>query len=290
MIMMLVVLTTGAIAQNQNPTQSVCIGTQTYSIDASLLPSPTYTWSLSGGGTIVSGQGTTSIVVDWTLAGGPYTLSVFTTSNGCSGDPQSVAVTVAPQPVGPTLLAQTPVGPDVCDGTPVSATFNAGTGGVGCSDMFEYSYDNSGTWVAYTPGAPIATTGHSKVDIRGQRAGCTTGAGCNGTAWVTLATWNVTPLLIPVVTITPSSNPVCAGTSVTYTANVTNSTTHTYSWHVNGGPEVGTSSTYIYTPVAGDVVTCIVVSSSTCTSTAPITGTYTPTVNPLPSTSPIWHN
>ncbi len=290
LLFVLVVMTTLASAQNQNPTQTVCVGSQPYNVDASLLPSPTYTWTVSAGGTILSGQGTTSIIVDWNLAGGPYTLSVFTTSNGCSGAPQSVDVTVVPQPVGPSLLAQTPPGPDVCEGTDVSATFNSGTGGVGCTDEYQYRYDGTGLWVAYTPGAQIATAGHTLVEIQGRRAGCNTGAGCTGTDWVTLATWNVTQQILPTVTIIASVDPVCAGTSVIYTANVTNGGTPTYEWHVNGGPIVGTSNTYTYVPAAGDLVTCIVVSNAACTSTVPVTGSFSPVVNPLPTTSGIWHN
>ena len=276
--------------QNQLPTQTVCVGNQPYHVDASILPAPTYTWSISGGGTITSGQGTTDIVVDWTTAGGPYTLSVFTTSNGCAGDPQSVAVTVMPQPVGPTLLAQTPPGPSVCDGTLVSATFTPGSGGVGCVDEYQYRYDGVGVWTTYLEGANINTTGHTMVEIQGRRSGCATGAGCTGTAWVTLATWEVTTTLIPIVNIVAGIDPVCEGASVTYTANVTNGGTPTYEWHVNGGPIVGTNSTYTYIPVASDVITCIVVSNAPCASTTPVTGTFNPSVNPKPPTSGIWHN
>ena len=291
MMMTLVVSTAVAMAQfNQNPTQTVCIGNQPYHVDPSPLPNPTYTWSVSGGGIIISGQTTNSIVVDWTAAGGPYTLSVFTTSNGCPGDAKTVAVTVVPQPVGPTLLAMTPPGPSVCDGTLVSATFSPGSGGVGCADEFQYRFDGTGVWTPYIPASNLNTTGHTLVEIQGRRNGCTPLAGCNGTDWVTLATWNVTPLLTVTVNIVPGADPVCEGTSVTYTANVTNGGTPTYAWHVNGGPVVGSTSTYTYVPNIGDIITCIVVSNAPCTSSTPITGTFSPTVNPRPVTSGIWHN
>jgi hypothetical protein len=291
LLLVLVAFAAGTMAQqNQNLTQTVCVGSQPYHLDASSLPNPLYTWSVSGGGVITSGQGTTDIVVDWTTAGGPYTLSVFTTSNGCPGNPQSVAVTVMPQPVGPTLLAMTPPGPTVCDGTLVSATFTPGSGGFGCTDEYQYRFDGGGPWIVYIAGSNINTSGHTLVEIQGRRTGCATGSGCTGTNWVTLATWNVTALVTVSVDITASANPVCAGTSVVYTANVTNGGTPTYEWHVNGGPVVGTAATYTYVPVAGDIVTCIVVSNAQCASTLPVTGTYTPTVNPIPVTSPIWHN
>jgi hypothetical protein len=292
LVMVLFVSAAVAMAQtNQSTTQSVCISNQPYVINPTT--GGTYTWSITPGvaGTNWTINGTSnSITVDW-LTTGTYTLSVFTTALSCPGSPVSVVVTVVAQPVGPTLLAKTPDLADVCVGTDVSATFTAGSGGVGCSDVFEYSYDNSASWVPYTPGTPITTTGHTKVDIRGQRAGCTADLGCTGTPWVTLASWNVTPLLIVSVDITAGVDPVCAGTSVTYTANPTNGgTAPTYAWHVNGGGVVSTLSTYTYVPTVGDIITCDVVSNLTCTSPLPVTGTFTPVVNPLPVTDPIFHN
>jgi hypothetical protein len=291
-LLILVFMTAGlaGLAQNQNSTQSVCVGNQPYSVDATI-PEATYTWALSGGGAIVSGDGTNAIVVNWTTPGGPYTLSVFTTVNGCSGPPQSVDVTVVESPVGPTLDNQTPAGPGVCAGTPVSATFLAGSGGIDCTDQFEYSFDNSGTWTTYTPGSQIPTTGVSLVEIRGRRAGCNELLGCTGTPWVTLASWTVNTALPVVVTINPGTNPVCAGAAVTYTASVENGgTSPTYAWRINGGPVQGTEVSFTYIPNAGDVITCEVVSSETCAAPNPATGTFTPTVNPLPNTSNIWHN
>ena len=275
--------------QNQNSTQTVCVGSQPYSVDAGV-PGATYTWSVSGGGTILSGNGTNAIVVDWTTPGGPYTLSVFTTLNGCDGPPQSVDVTVVEAPVGPTLAAKTPPDDSVCNGTPVSATFNEGSGGIGCSDLFEYSFDNSGAWLAYVPGTDIPTTGVTRVDIRGRRAGCDTTLGCASTPWVILASWTVTAALPVTVTIT-GTNPVCAGAAVTYTAAVQNGgTAPTYAWRINGGPVQGTDPTYTYIPNPGDVITCEVVSNQPCAAPTPATGSFTPTVNPLPNTSNIWHN
>lgn len=291
LVMALAVGGAGVMAQSQSPTQTVCMGNQAYHVDPSAFPNPVYTWSLSGGGVITGGNGTTTINVNWTTPGGPYTLSVFTSSNGCAGPPQSVAVTVAEAPVGPTLANKIPPGMTVCIGTPVSATFNPGTGGVGCSDEFEYSYDNSGTWLAYTPGVSIPTSGHSLVEIRGRRAGCSSIMGCNETPWIVLASWTVTTALAVTVTITASANPVCQGTSVTYTAVVVNGgATPTYAWHVNGGPVVSTLSTYTYIPGSGDVITCQVLSSEQCAAPNPVTGTFIPDITPPPTTSDIWHN
>jgi len=290
LIVVLAMSAAATMAQlNQNPTQTVCLGNQDYNVDPN--PGATFNWTLSGGGTITAGAGTNAITVTWDTPGGPYTLSVSTTLNGCTGPAKSVDVTVVEAPVGPTLLAMTPVGPAVCEGTDVSATFNPGTGGIGCSDEFEYSYDGLGVWVAYVEGTPITTVTHTLVEIRGRRTGCNATLGCNETPWVILATWTVNTALPVSVIITASVDPVCAGVMVTYTANVTNGgLTPTYEWHVNGGPVMGTLVTFDYTPLAGDVITCVVLSSETCATTNPATGTFTPVVNPVPTTSDIWHN
>ena len=109
--------------------------------------------------------------------------------------------------------------------------------------------------------------------------------------WQILATWTVTSGLPVSVTIIASIDPVCAGASVTYTAMVVNGgSSPVYAWHVNGGPVVGTSNTYTYIPDDGDVITCQVLSNELCAITNPATGTFTPVVNPLPTTSGIWHN
>ena len=100
---------------------------------------------------------------------------------------------VNPQPVGPTLNVKTPNLSAVCDQQSVSAIFSAGSGGVGCTDAYQYRFDGAGGWSGYTGGTPLNTAGHCFVEIAGRRSGCTAGAGCTGTTWVTLATWNVNP-------------------------------------------------------------------------------------------------
>ncbi len=137
---------------------------------------------------------------------------------GCSGTLWVTLATwtVNSQPVGPTLNLKTPDLASVCDGQAVSATFTAGSGGVGCSDAYQYRFDGAGAWNVYTPGNNINTTGHTQVEIQGQRSGCQAGAGCSGTPWLTLSSWTVVPdPLAPVIVRDPSDNIVCEGASLT---------------------------------------------------------------------------
>ncbi len=141
-----------------------------------------------------------------------------------------VTVTLVSQPTGPTLLAETLNTPSVCDGTNVSATFNSGSGGLGCIDAYQYQFDGSGVWNTYNPGNNISSVAHTSVDIQGQRSGCTVGSGCTGTSWVTLASWTVNARPMPSFTVSPGAN-TCASTNVTYT---TQGGQLNYVWSVPG--------------------------------------------------------
>jgi uncharacterized protein (TIGR02145 family) len=92
----------------------------------------------------------------------------------------------------------------------------------------------------------------------------------------------VNPLNPVSVSISPSANPVCAGTTVIFTATPTNGgTSPSYQWKVNG-TNVGTNSpTYSYNPASGDLASCIMTSNILCPSGNPATSnTIIMTVNP----------
>lgn len=67
--------------------------------------SPTYSWSLSGGGSIQGGQNTSSITVFWTTTG-TFTVNC-TATNGCSTLSNTFSVTVTDNCVSITSVTIT---------------------------------------------------------------------------------------------------------------------------------------------------------------------------------------
>ena len=83
------------------------------------------------------------VTVTWGAAGtGTIRLTDY---NGiCNGSSQTYNVNIASPPVGPTLNTKTPNLAAVCTGQLVNATFNPGSGGVGCTDSYQYRFDGAG--------------------------------------------------------------------------------------------------------------------------------------------------
>ncbi|MEI6767218.1 MAG: T9SS type A sorting domain-containing protein, partial [Bacteroidota bacterium] len=93
----------------------------------------------------------------------------------------------------------------------------------------------------------------------------------------------INPLITPLVAVSPSSNPTCAGYSVLYTATPTNGgSTPVFQWKVNNINQGSNSSTFAYIPASNDQVSCILVSNATCPSPSTATSnTVTMTLNPI---------
>jgi uncharacterized protein (TIGR02145 family) len=90
------------------------------------------------------------------------------------------------------------------------------------------------------------------------------------------------------VTITSSANPVCSGSSVTFTATPAfGGTAPVYQWKVNGNNAGTNAPVFPFMPLNGDAVKCIMTSNDHCISGNPATSnTVTMSVNPLPG-SPV---
>ena len=119
-------------------------------------------------------------------------------------------------------------------------------------------------WIFCLPGMEVFSEPNSSKDI------------CTG-SWVTSVS----------VSVAPSANLVCAGTSVTFTATPTNGgTTPSYQWKVDGVNSGTDNPVYTYKPNNGEIVTCVLTSNAPDVTGNPATSNaITMVVNPLPGAS-----
>jgi gliding motility-associated-like protein len=222
--------------------------------------------------------------------GGASATTTFTTSTLTSGQTVSAKVTNAGGCVATTVGITTTVkdlpqgslsgnGPLCVSGTrELTWTATAGTGPFtivyndGTADRTANSVTSGIPFtISAVPGSSSTTyTLVSVADFSCQRT-----LGFTGSS----ATITISPSLPVSVDVTASSNPVCAGTSVTFTAVPTNGGTNPgYQWKVNGTDAGTNNNTLSYKPANNDAVTVTLTSNENCqtgtqATSAPITMT-----------------
>jgi hypothetical protein len=235
-----------------------------------------YTWVVSAGGTKTGGGGVNNntITITWTTAGAQTVRVSYTNAFGCTtASPTIYPVTVSNfLPVSVAIAASSN---PVCAGTSVTYTATPTNGG--SAPAFQWKVDgvNQGTnspTYTYTP-----INGNIISCVLTSNLTCATGNPATSNS----ISMTVNPLLPVSVSIAASANPVCAGTSVTYTATPTNAgSTPSYQWKVNGVNQGTNSPAYTFTPINGQTVTCVLTSDATCATGNPATSNpITMTVN-----------
>jgi hypothetical protein len=239
-----------------------------------------WVWTVSAGGTIFSGQGTSSVVVDWNVIGN-HTLTVtYIDGNGCIPVTPTVKnVVVSPLPT-PTITAP-----------PLPVCVNS-TGNVYTTEAGQNNY----IWVI-SPGGTITSGGgltDNTVTVTWNTAGPQSVSvnyadpvtGCFA-ATSTDYLFTVTPTVgTPVFLLGPTSTRCQGAGTVTYTATATNSTGITYSLDaasITGGNSIVPTTgavTYVATWNGTSIITA---SASGCN--GPMTANHTVTINPLPVTT-----
>ncbi|MEI7801509.1 MAG: gliding motility-associated C-terminal domain-containing protein [Bacteroidota bacterium] len=251
-------------------TTVICSGQQ---IDFTAVPSnggaaPNYQWQVNG-----TNAGTNSTTFSTTtLNNGDIVSCIMTSSNLCStGNPatsNSIIVTVTPSVVESITITGNPT--TICAGDPVlfsSVITNGGTTPV-------YQWQVNGANVGgNTSNFNSATLNNNDVVtcILTSNAGCVS----NSPDTSNTVTITVTNGLVASVSIIANDSSVCAGTQVDFTATAVNGgATPTFQWQVNS-VNVGTNSSSFSSTTLnnGDVVTCIMTSSSSCVSGSPATST-----------------
>jgi uncharacterized protein (TIGR02145 family) len=240
-------------------------------------PGSTYTWKING---VVQSSVTNEIWIQWNApwipSGGPYALTVQEQSlTGCFGPVKSGMVVVRPLiPVGVAIVAdQNPV----CPGTLV--TFNATPVNGGTTPVYQWRV-NGGPEGTNSPSfAYVPSDGDIVTCTIISNVSCPSG----NPAVSNTVLMDVGPMPVT-VSISASSNNVCQGTLITFTAiPVNGGVTPLFHWKVNGLPAGSNSSTYSYAPVNNDVVTCVLTSDLLCATGNPATSNpLTMTIRPIP--------
>ncbi len=166
-----------------------------------------------------------------------------------------------PLPVSVTVSASVN---NVCAGTPVMFTAIPTNGGTTPSFLWKVNGISVGT------NSPT----YSYIPVNGDLVTCilTSSEQCTSSNPASSIPFpvSVSPLLPVSITISPSANPFCVGSPVTFTATPMNGgTTPSYQWKVNGINAGTNSPNYTYTPANGDMVYCILTSSELCSSSNP---------------------
>ncbi len=178
-----------------------------------------YTWTVSAGGSITTGQGTNSIQVTWSTSGTKTVTVTYTNSNGCSAaSPASYSVTVSPLPV-PAISGPA----SACQGSGNSVY----TTESGMSDYY---------WNVSWGGTITSGAGTSSITVTWNNTGAqtvsvsyTNATGCTA---ATPTVKNVTVHPQPVPTISGNTYPCLNSGNNTYTTQAGMSG---YDWDISSG-------------------------------------------------------
>ncbi len=188
-----------------------------------------------------------------------YDWEVKTITNCSSARVPVVATIDSNSPASVSISASSTA---ICSGTSVTFTATPTNGG----DTPTYQWQINGNNVG-TNSSSYTSTSLSNNDVvtctMTSSSSCVTG---NPVVTSNSITMTVNNTVTPTVAISASSNDICAGNSVTFTATPTNGgSTPTYQWQVNGVNVGNNTSTYTTTNLAnGSTVSCMVTSSLTC--------------------------
>lgn len=244
------------VAPTAGANTPLCAG-QTLNLTASTIAGATYSWT--GPNSFSSSSQNPTIPGATTLAAGVY--SVIATVSGCPGPAGTVSVTVNPAPAAPTAGSNSPL----CVGQTINLTASAIAGAT-----YGWTGPNSFTSNVQNPTIPGAST-----LATGVYSVTATVAGCPGPAGTVSVTVNPIP-----GSPTPGSNsPICAGSTLSLTANTIAGAT--YNWT---GPNSFSSALQNPTiPAATTLASGTYSVNVTVAGCAGPSGTISVTVNPIPT-------
>ncbi|MBK9352922.1 MAG: hypothetical protein IPN09_02785 [Bacteroidetes bacterium] len=263
-----------SISADNNP---ICAGTN---VTFTAVPTnggaaPVYQWKRNG----VNVGANATTYSNSTLANGDIITCVMTSNATCpTGNPATsnqVVITVTAQPTASVAIVAD--NNSICAGTNVTFTATPTNGG---TPTYQWTLNgvNVGSNSATYSNNTLAN-GDNITCIMTSSLGCVTGSPATSNQ-VTMTVNAINPV---VINIAPSANPICAGTSVTFTGTPSNAAfLPVYQWTLNGANVGVNSNTYTNTSfVNGDVVACVLTFNAGCVSNNPATSNnVVMTVNP----------
>ena len=253
---------------------------------------PTYQWKINN----VNQVGNSPTFSPSSLVNGNSITCVITSNATCASPTTSVAsnsilMTVNPNVTPTVSIALTTGTNPMCSGS--TPTFTATPTNGGTTPTYQWKINNVnqvGNSPTFSPSSLV--NGNSITCVITSNATCaspTTSVASNSILMT------VNPTIIPSVSIalTTGSNPMCNGTTPTFTATPTNGgTTPTYQWKINNVNQIGNSPTFSPSSlVNGNSITCVITSNATCASptismaSTPITMSVNPNITPSVSIS-----
>jgi uncharacterized protein (TIGR02145 family) len=293
---------TTPVVTNFPLSKSICSGNSTNIILTSNVPNTTFSWTATGSSGFVSGyspgNGNTinQVLTNSNTVNETVTYFITPAFGSCVGNTVAYIVTVIPiSTVNVSIVASSN---NICAGTPVTFTATPTNGGINPSYQWKVNGLSAGS------NLPIYTY----VPLNGDIVACVltsseTLCTANNPATSNVVTLIVNPVIAVSISISPSANPVCSGSSVTFTATPQNEgNAPTYQWQVNGINTGTNNPEFTYTPANNDQVICILNSSETLciannpatsnqvtmtvSANLPVSVTISPDANPVCAGSP----
>jgi uncharacterized protein (TIGR02145 family) len=262
--------TTPVPSVTNNPlSKSICSGESTNIALTSSVPGTNFHWTASltsgyiTGFSADSGLVINQILINLLSTPGIVTYHITPKKGSCIGTTVDFPVIVN---VGDSVkVSISSSNNNICAGTPVTFTATPTNPGTTPNYQWKVNGTNSGTNSATFTNTPLNGDVMTCI-LTSSLTVCIS----NNPATSNGITMLVSPNLPVSVTIAANANPVCAGSSVTFTATPINGgTTPFFQWKVNGMNTGTDSPNFSYIPVNGDLVSCILTSSETCTSDNP---------------------
>jgi Secretion system C-terminal sorting domain len=270
---------TPTVSISSSTGSTICGGTSvTFTATPANGGTPTYQWQVNG-----SNVGTNSPTYTTSaLANGDAVTCIMTTSLTCvtagSATSNSIVMTVNPT-VSTSVSIASGSGSTICAGTSVTFTATPVNGGTP-----SYQWKVNGLNVG-TNAATYVTSALVNGDVVTCEMSSSLACSSPATAISNSITMTVNSTASPVISIVSAQGVnICEGTTVNFTASITNGgSLPVYQWKLNGS-NVGTNTnTYSNSAlVTGDVVTCELTSNAPCASVSSATSnSLTFTVNPV---------